>query len=496
MILEVGISLLAVAGFGVALWRCRLVAATERTVASSVDGLMSMLDSELDDRAKETAVRRAGFALIVSGFGLLWRSAVALAAAAVPILLADALGVVSRDAVLDLMMRPDYVLLVSVLGIMTAVAVRRRRPVAAPAAADDPYPTGDRLLHAMAFASPHVLRTASRIEDRLLRDGAREPSGPPIFVTSLARAGTTALLNALHEVPGIATHTYRDMPFLTAPSLWNRVAGGARRRVEARERAHGDGLQIDLESPEAFEEVIWKMFWPEKYQGPTIGLWRPADRRPEAERFLERHMGKVVRARLVQAGDDGVTTARYCSKNNANIARIPYLVEAFPGCRIVVPIRRPECHAASSLRQHRNFLARQADDDFVRRYMRDLGHYEFGLVHKPVRFPGFDPGRYDPTTPDYWLDHWIHAFREVLTHGASCVLVSQDVLRASPQGTMTNLCDVLGLDPSGVRFETYFRSTADESPTDVYDPELYAEAAALYDELERLALPATAQLSA
>jgi len=131
------------------------------------------------------------------------------------------------------------------------------------------------------------------------------------------------------------------MPFLTSPILWNRLAGGQRRVVARHERAHGDGLEIDLDTPEAFEEVIWKMFWPEKYQQATIALWSPGDRKPDAEQFLSRHMSKIIRARLPRRDADVAAAACYCSKNNANIARIPYLVEAFPGCRIVVPVRRP-----------------------------------------------------------------------------------------------------------------------------------------------------------
>jgi hypothetical protein len=236
------------------------------------------------------------------------------------------------------------------------------------------------------------------------------------------------------------------MPCLTAPILWNRLAGGTMRRVERHERAHGDGLEIDLDSPEAFEEVIWKLFWPEKFRGPSIALWRADDRKDEAEQFLRRHMDKVTRARRVQGRGDTAGGARYCSKDNTNIARIPYLLEAFPGCRIVVPVRRPESHAASLLRQHRNFLTQQAEDDFVRRYMRDIGHFEFGLIHKPIRFPGFDADRHDPETGDYWLHYWIHACREVLEHRADCILVSQDGLRSSPQETMTTLCDALDLE--------------------------------------------------
>lgn len=491
MIREVGVSLVAVAGFGLVLWWSRIAAATNKAVTLSTAGLAAMLDGDLDDRAKELAVRRAGLGLIATSFSVLWRLCVAVAVAAVPILAADWLGLVARDAVLEMMLRWDSIVIVSIVAMLLAAMVRRWRPPAADAGdTTSRYSTADRFFHALAFASPGVLEAASRLEDRVLSTSAAEPSAPPIFVTSLARAGTTPVLNALHDIPGIATHTYRDMPFLTAPTLWNRLAGGGRRRVQRRERAHGDGLEIDLDSPEAFEEVIWKMFWPEKFGANSIATWQVDDRRDEAEQFLQRHMGKVVHARRVQ-GPDAVYT-RYCSKNNANIARLGHLMRVFADCRIVVPVRRPECHAASLLRQHVNFSTLHDEDDFIRRYMRDIGHFEFGPIHKPIWFRGFDPDRHDPSTPDYWLDYWIHAFREVLEHDAHCVLVTQDDLRSSPRATMSSLCHALDLEQPPPEPRSYFRSSPDEAPTDVYDPALYAEAAAIYGELEARAVQPSA----
>lgn len=487
------VSLLAVVAFGLALRWTGLVPATQRTMGLSVAGLMAMLDPGADDRAKEVAARRAGLALVVGSLGILWRGAVAIAAAAAPVVAADALGAADRDDVVALMVRWDWIVAVSVAAIVVVAVVRRVRPTTPPEAdGEDEYSPADQLLHAMAFASPRVLRAASRVEDRLVSGSADEPAAPPIFVTSIARAGTTALLNALHDVPGVATHTYRDMPFLTAPSLWNTVAGGRRRRVEEHERAHGDGLEIGLDSPEAFEEIVWRMGWPDKYRDDVIDRWGRDDHDPDAEAFLAHHMGKVVRARRVQSDEPDVPAARYCSKNNANVARLTFLPEAFPGCRIVVPLRRPECHAASLLRQHDNFLARQAEDPFVERYMRDLGHFEFGRIHRPIAFPGFDPGRYAPTTPDYWLHYWVAAFREVLAHRDRCLLVGQDDLRAAPAATMEALCDRLGLAHDAVDFTDHFRPTPDEAPTDVFDPALYAEAAGLYRELEALTVTGVA----
>lgn len=485
MILEVAISFVAVAGFGLALWWGQIATIARGALKVTMAGLSSMMDSELDDDAKEAAVRRAGLSLIAASLNIFWRFAVSVTAAAAPIFFADAIGLVSRDAVLRLMLRLDYIIVVSVVVIVLAEIFRRRRP--AIAAENSPYSTADRFFHVVAFSSPAVLRAASWIEDRLLFKPTEEPSAPPIFVTSLARGGTTALLNALHDIPGIATHTYRDMPFLTAPNLWNRLAGGQRRGVDRHERAHGDGLEIDLDSPEAFEEVIWRMFWPEKYRDTSIALWRTEDRKPDAEQFLKRHMSKVIRARLTQGQDGDELIERYCSKNNANIARISYLVETFSNCRIVVPVRRPESHAASLLRQHQNFLRLQAEDDFTQRYMRDIGHFEFGQIHKPIQFPEFDAKSYDAATGDYWLNYWTHAFREILVHRDNCIFVLQDDLRSSPNATMMTLCNLLGLAQGSLQFSAYFHSNPDQSRTDLYDQRLYKEATELYRELEGLA---------
>ncbi len=486
MILPIAVSLLAVTAFALVLWRTDIAGVARQTVERSSAGVGAMLDPQLDDDAKEAALRAAGLRLLASAGGIAWRFALALAALAAPLLLADAAGLAASGAVLDLMLRVDYLVIVSLLAVGMVAVLRRVRPAAKPA----PLATGhthyrgpDRVFHYLAFASPAVLKTASRLEDRVLPDVATAPGGPPIFVTSLARAGTTALLNALSAVPGIATHTYRDMPFLTAPVLWNRLTGGASRAVAQRQRAHGDGLQIDLDSPEAFEEVLWKMFWPGKFAGARIDLWRADEADHRAERFMTRHMAKIIAARAAgRAGGAGVP-ARYCSKNNANIARLEYLARAFPGCRIVVPVRRPESHAASLLRQHRNFVALQREDEFVRRYMGDIGHFEFGLIHKPIGFAGFEPDRYERDSADYWLAYWLCANRAILSAAAEYVIVTQDDLRAAPQRTMAALCAAIEVDPGATDFSGYFREGPDTAPTQAYDPDLQAQARAVYADL-------------
>jgi len=485
MIPALVVSLLAVVGFAVVLWLTRIGSVARRCLSTTVSGVGAMLDANLDDHAKEIAVREAGLRLIASAFGIFWRFSGALGAAALPILCADFVGLAPTEAVLSLMLRWDYLVGVTLLAILVSTLARRRRG----SARDDDtsagrYTPADRFFHQLAFAHPSVLKSASRAEDVFFSKALRVPDTSPIFIASLARGGTTALLNALSDLPEIATHRYRDMPFVTAPLLWNRLAGGKRRVVERRARAHGDGLEIDLDTPEAFEEVLWKLYWPEMYGEHAIALWGGDLGKQAAEDFLRAHFRKVIAARASECETPPPKPLRYCSKNNGNIARVPYLLNRFSGGRIVIPVRRPESHAASLLRQHENFLRQQSEDAFIKRYMGDIGHFEFGLLHKAIEFPDFDPGRYASRSADYWLAYWISAFRWILPHGQRCTFVFQDDLRARPQQTMESLCGALGLEHGELDFSSYFLSGADVGATDPYDPHLLDEAADLYRQLE------------
>src|SRR3546814_19698701 len=78
----------------------------------------------------------------------------------------------------------------------------------------------------------------------------------PIFISSLPRAGTTALLEVFATLPTIATHTYSDMPMVLAPLLWSRISGAFRLDGHRQERAHGEGVLIDFDIPEALEKIL------------------------------------------------------------------------------------------------------------------------------------------------------------------------------------------------------------------------------------------------
>lgn len=311
------------------------------------------------------------------------------------------------------------------------------------------YSRLDRVLHHVAFSAVPAQLGIADIEDRVVGARTALPTvSRPVFVTALPRAGTTLLLEVLAGTSGFASHTYRNMPFVLCPLLWDALSRPFRTRAKLRERAHGDGMAVGFDSPEAFEEVIWKAFWPEKYADDRILLWSRDERDERFEAFLVQHIRKILW--LEGRGQP----CRYLSKNNANIARVELLSAIFPDCRILVPIRSPRDHAESLRRQHLRFSRIHGRDRFALRYMEWLGHYEFGQALRPIDFDGWldaAPSS-DPADPAFWLAYWLAAHARLLALASpNVIFVDYDRLCREPEILLPRLADVLAIsDPSSL----------------------------------------------
>ncbi|MEM0912885.1 MAG: sulfotransferase [Pseudomonadota bacterium] len=485
MTVSIIVSLLAVLAFCLVFTWLNIVQIGRKTTETLMSGVSAMMDPELTDDQKELAVRKAGFSLIIASFNLFIRFTLTLGAAALVIMGSDYFDLVDADNVFTLMLRVDYILIVTVSVILLSMVVSKiTKNKQETESLEEGYAASERFIHALAFSGKgKMLKFVSKLEDKFISGPSQLSEPDVVFVTSLARGGTTAVLNALYDIPGFVTHTYRDMPFVTAPILWDKLAGGAKRNVQQKQRAHGDGLSIDLNTPEAFEEVIWKMFWPDKYNDKSIALWTEDDENGEAEVFLKQHIKKIAYTRLGSREQTAGNETVYVSKNNANIARLPYLAKIFPKCKFIIPLRHPKTHAESLLRQHYNFTKRQNDDDFVRRYMRDIGHHEFGIIHLPMAFPGFDSEQYDIMSIDYWLSYWYAAFKQLEKHSDMCIFVCQDDLRSQPNEVMRSVLDKIGVDNEALDFEKYFLSTPDVSHAKEFDKALLEKCETLYERL-------------
>ena len=196
-----------------------------------------------------------------------------------------------------------------------------------------------------------------------------------VFISGMPRSGTTILLNFLYKSNKFASLTYQDMPFIMSPNLWGKFY--KKKKITYKERLHGDGIKYSLNSPEAFEEVFWNTFQNDK---------------------VLTNFNEYIHLVMLKYKKD-----RYLSKNNGNYKRLNELAKFFKNSKFLIPMRDPFQTAYSLFLQHRKFKLIQKKEKFIKTYMNYLGHYEFGLNHKPW----FIPKKYnDSNLINYWLEQW------------------------------------------------------------------------------------------
>ena len=271
-------------------------------------------------------------------------------------------------------------------------------------------------------------------------DAAATAAGQHVFIAGLARAGTTLLMRRFHASGRFRSLTYRDMPFVLAPNMWGRLSRLSRRDIALAERAHGDSLLVDADSPESFDEVFWRVFAGDEYLGRNE--LRPHVPKADVVEQFVRYVGAIL------AADDS-KRGRYLSKNNNNILRLGALCGAFPVALVLIPFREPLQHAHSLWRQHQRFSKIQAEREFTLAYMTWLGHHEFGLDHRPFRFPAGTPAAHATDTVDYWLHLWCETYAWLeRSKPAAARFVCYEDLCTRPE-TWARLARLAGIAASG-----------------------------------------------
>lgn len=294
------------------------------------------------------------------------------------------------------------------------------------------YSTAAKLLHHLALGSRLVGELSFDMEQALNRVDPSAVGTSPVFVVGLARAGTTILLRSLYQSTAFRSLTYRDMPFVLMPAIWQKLSSHFQQDMSAVERAHGDSIAIDFDSPEAFEEVFWRTFHGSDYIEDAFLSCQRLDH-SSCDKF-RRYVASVIASSKEKGGK------RYLSKNNNNLLRLAGLRKAFPDAVVIIPFREPVQHALSLLRQHRNFVAIQREDSFALKYMNWLGHHEFGLNHKPFRFPGQRLPAADPNSVEYWLELWVGAYNHAMEHApAGTIFLSYEDLCRTPDALLGRL---------------------------------------------------------
>jgi hypothetical protein len=209
-------------------------------------------------------------------------------------------------------------------------------------------------------------------------------------VCGLARSGTTIVTHVLNAHRDTGSFLYRDLPFIEVPYFWSFINGMYYGSQKPALREHGDELMISPDSPDAFEELLWKNGI-EDYE--TGGFCRVLDEHYEnedLEKTLPASINKVLHVRGKKS--------RYLAKGNYNLLRLKYILKLFPDARIILCVREPLSHAHSLARVHAAFSDASSKDPYFAQRLDILGHYEFGPLRRAIKLDG---GHYDQTT-----EHW------------------------------------------------------------------------------------------
>ena len=263
--------------------------------------------------------------------------------------------------------------------------------------------------------------------------------GPPVFVTGMARAGTTALLRALYAQELFTTLTFRDLPFLLAPNIWNRISARFRQNVTDQPRGQDDGIMQSLDSPEALEEAFWRVFDGNRYIGKrSLRAYAPPIQ-------TLNDYGIYVRLIMLRGGGQ-----RYIAKNNNNVLRLLGLLHVFPDAVIVHPFRDPVQHVGSLIHHFDRALKLHSKDRSKLRYANYLAHHEFGLAHRPFSFSNTALRCSDIEDPNYWLGLWIDLHSFLLTQSEQVsrqqIFVDMDAVAGDTRVADALICGLVQTD--------------------------------------------------
>ena len=220
-----------------------------------------------------------------------------------------------------------------------------------------------------------------------------------IFITGLPRSGTTILLNTIYSSNIFASNTYRNMPFILSPNIWFFFTKFLKRSIPT-ERVHGDGIKINIDSPEAFEEVFWKIFLKKKYIKDTKLVEHNLN--DEILNEYEKYIELICQSRK---------KINFISKNNNNVLRIDDLSNYFKDSKFIIMYRDPLNHCRSLKKQFFHFKDIHKEDKFLQSYMTFLGHYEFGSNYKSLFIDDIEK---DKNNLNFWLKKWCLVYSQLL----------------------------------------------------------------------------------
>lgn len=272
-----------------------------------------------------------------------------------------------------------------------------------------------KLIHKTILGSRYFKKLTFKFEKSMFLKSIIKNESSHIFIIGLARSGTTLLLNGLYKSGNFASLTYNDMPFPLAPNFWA-LLNKTNQNLSPTERIHKDGIMVDNNSPESFEEVFWSTY-------------ENDDEMVNFNMFISSILKKNKKD-------------RYLSKNNQSIRRIQKISKYLNNCLILVPFRDPLQQCLSLKKQHNRFIKMQNEDQFITDYMQLICHREFGVTYRPF-FP--DVMKYDNFLEiNHWLEQWYFSYDYVfneMNYDNSIHLVSYEKL-CKDSSTWNNILEI------------------------------------------------------
>ena len=458
------LALLTASSYAACLLLRRNTPLLHRLAIHSVAVLDGML-SDGDDDAKLGALEAATGRLLRTLFSFLLLVWVAGLLIGVPWL-------IQKEGFLDVLFSWQGILAMSVGGTVAFFLPRTLPGVAeASGLGASSHSALDQLLHRMLLNHPQVHIRLMRREIQGWRKGGGTPRPAFLWVTGLARAGTTSVLERLVATGAFHSLNYANMPLVLAPGLWKRIHNPGTGALQ--ERSHGDGILVGLDSAEALEEVFFQAMTGRSYVVDTA---------LEAHKVSPDLHGTYLDYQGIALASSAHPDAMYVAKNNNALLRYPAMRRLNRDFHAVVMFRDPLTHAESLRAMHRKYVAMQADDLFVKEYMDWLAHHEFGLGHKPFRFastqelPSGDLDRLD-----YWLELWINHYREALALDPHHLhFVSYEAYCAAPQDVLQRIVKLAGATAAVPVYDAHSKVREVEGQV---RPERLAHAQGLYAEM-------------
>jgi hypothetical protein len=315
-------------------------------------------------------------------------------------------------------------------------------------------PTGLYWQSRLFAATQNLWHGLGKLESKILADELINTRvDRPVYVTSLARAGTTIVTEMLAQHPQVTSLCYSDFPNMWTPYWRNWLLQRSRPLPpKSVERAHRDRIRVSNDSPEAVEEVLWRYFFPQQNETGADNVLNVSHRNPDFDEFYRNTILKLLLVRNAE---------RYLAKGNYNISRIRYLLGLFPDAKFVVPVRHPVNHIASLVKQHRLFLEAHRQDQRVGRQLGFAGHWEFGPDRKFVHFgdahlarqigEAWDNGEDVKGWALYWAGTYEYLF-SVAKETDSILIFNYETLCQQSESVIDRIIQHCQLDPD--RFAT------------------------------------------